>query len=635
VAKLKRKRAYVNPNSISEWEDKAADYISKGISPAQEIENRKAADEKIKVRAADYADSRRDNPLKSLDKETKEYVLKYKDATIEPQSSTKPQNERQEPEQPTDPTKVPVVIVPPPTFGGGGSGSGGGNKYNPNWKFTSGSGSSGSGSGGGNKGGGGSSTTGSSPPILVVDIDRLPPKDKIPPDDQDELLKPLPISDGQADMYARLCGSTDSIKVLRAEYQDLKRRMSRIENDREVAGADKRENMKKLAEMETEISNIESDLDAEKKKLNYNAANADKDAKSKMQENIDILSRKASRRRADYYQLRDDISRTGTEHRLDQSDAKLNRQYDLLKDKFTAYYAAVSCGQEKYKKEHGWRTEWAKPVGENVSNMLNPVSINDPSGIVNYGGMTGRSAVEGMNAITGGYKVRDEANSWTRTSVGDRQLVESLVNVRPNRVITPFGVPGTVGESNLSNQFQYSSPLRKIGVGDVTARGGYQINIEDIHRNKRNTEPALIRKRLAAKKLAKQRKLAEQKRIAEQELKAQKVKIKSSMSVNNPAIANAAGFLRVMNSPVMGMRNVNTGISHIKGISSKPSSKGVSSLKVNSESSLKVNSENSIKGLATLGKIKGLAVGNFDMKGVKRLTENAVELTLKKKKVSK
>jgi hypothetical protein len=204
-------------------------------------------------------------------------------------------------------------------------------------------------------------------------------------------------------------------------------------------------------------------------------------------------------------------------------------------------------------------------------------------------------------------------------------------------MITPFGTPGTVGESNLSSQFNYSSPLRRIGVGDVTARGGYQINIEDIHRRKQTSQPALLRKKLAEKKLAKQRKkLAEQKALAESKKIINKKVIKSSMSVENKGIASAAGFLNNMRSPTFGMKS--NGIKII----TKNANVAVgttASLKSNKELPIKEsiksnNTLSSLKGLASMNGMKGLTIGNFSNKGIKAITDNIV-IVGKKKKVTK
>jgi len=206
----------------------------------------------------------------------------------------------------------------------------------------------------------------------------------------------------------------------------------------------------------------------------------------------------------EYNSLNDEYNRVYSSYRAakNQQDKSKNESQDILREQ-SKYGFAVAKGEEIDKREHHWRKEWAKPIAENTAEMLGRPKIGDITDVVGYGQMTGKSASAGLNELVGGYRTAAGANEWTRTRVGDRQLVEALVNVRPSGMITEFGAPGTVGGGSVSRQFEYSTPLRRIAVGDVTARPGYILNIEDIHRKKQNkSAPRISRKKIMIKRAA-------------------------------------------------------------------------------------------------------------------------------------
>jgi len=184
-------------------------------------------------------------------------------------------------------------------------------------------------------------------------------------------------------------------------------------------------------------------------------------------------------------------------YNINAKKSKLEDSLGDLQQEQSKYQFAVAKGAEIDKKEHHWRKEWAKPIAENTSNMLGRPVIGNVTDVVGYGDATGKTMSAGLNELVGGYKTASGANEWARTRVGDRQLVEALVTVRPNNMITPFGTSGTIGGSSLTSQFEYNTPLRRIAVGDVTARPGYILNIEDIHRKRKGkSAPKLARKKV-------------------------------------------------------------------------------------------------------------------------------------------
>jgi len=402
---------------------------------------------------------------------------------------------------------------------------------------------------------------------------------------ENEFEKPLNISDSQADYYASLCGHTKSIKTLRMEYQVLKASIEKTNYDREAFASNKSAKRSMLAELEKQRDALVAE-----RQLIYDSPVSSNDelAKNEKKAAITNLTNKISNLRSEISQLETELSHTGSEFRLSQKETKIAGEWDKLKNDFSAYYMAVNCGQKKYEKEHGWRSE-ASNFASNAENMLGGgVKINPVTDVVGYGGMTGKSAVGGINAIAGGVKVSDTANSWTRTNVGDRQLVESLVTVRPNRAIAPFGAPGTIGESNLQNQFQYSSPLKKIGVGDVTARGGYQLRLEDIHRKKNKSHPKIVRKKVIEKK---------------------------KVMGNNKALKDAMSM--VNNQRLVDIKVPTVAVKNVKGSGGEPPMKGIVVL-------------NNLKDI-TLGKTT-MSVG---MKGINNVMANAVEATTKRAKGKK
>jgi hypothetical protein len=198
-----------------------------------------------------------------------------------------------------------------------------------------------------------------------------------------------------------------------------------------------------------------------------------------------------------------------------------------VKERKAEYDKAAVIGRQKYNREHSWRREWMQPIAENVGSMIGAPMIGDISKQVGYGDLSARGFSAGMNNIVGKVKVSDSANDWVRTKAGDRGLVEALVKVNQNNMITPFGASGTIQNSRLGNQFNYNLPVRQIAIGDVTARPGYRITPEDIKRKKGEKKPAMIRNK------AKVLKVNEKKKSS-----LKKVTVRGNLSLNyQPMIA--------------------------------------------------------------------------------------------------
>lgn len=213
-------------------------------------------------------------------------------------------------------------------------------------------------------------------------------------------------------------------------------------------------------------------------------------------------------------------------YELDKKDRLVKDRYNKAQNDIERYNVAVIRGRDAYNKEHGVRREWIKPFAENVENMISKPNIGDISQQVGYGDLTGKSFSTGMNAVVGKVKVTDTANDWVKTKVGDRGLVEALVKVNQNNMITPFGAPGTIQNSRLGDQFSYKLPVRQIGVGEVTARPGYRLTPEDIHRKKKDkSKPAIERKQPVKSK-------------SKSDIKKVAVKGSLSMNMNSPIIAS-------------------------------------------------------------------------------------------------
>jgi hypothetical protein len=178
------------------------------------------------------------------------------------------------------------------------------------------------------------------------------------------------------------------------------------------------------------------------------------------------------------------------------------RQNELLlkenRDRKAEYEKSIIIGKLKYQKEHGAGVEarrFAKDFSDNVTSMIGAPTIGDISAQVGYGDIGAKSVSSGINTMFGNYKLNPGANEWVKTKAGDRGLVEALVKVNQNNMITPFGAPGTIQNSKLGSQFNYNLPVRQIGVGEVTARPGYRLTPEDVHRKKNlKTKPLVIRK---------------------------------------------------------------------------------------------------------------------------------------------
>jgi hypothetical protein len=175
-------------------------------------------------------------------------------------------------------------------------------------------------------------------------------------------------------------------------------------------------------------------------------------------------------------------------------------EYNVIVKELEEHQKAYIRGKDAYRKEHGIRREWLAPFAQNVESMIGAPSIGDISQTVGYGDLTSKSFSTSMKDIVGRVKVSDTANDWVRTKAGDRGLVEALVKVNQNNMITPFGAPGTIQNSRLGDQFSYKLPIRQIGVGEVTARPGYRLTPEDIHRKKSNkSKPSVERKQHVTK----------------------------------------------------------------------------------------------------------------------------------------
>lgn len=402
---------------------------------------------------------------------------------------------------------------------------------------------------------------------------------KMPTNPFDELLK-LNISDSQADKYAKDCEYYKSIKVLRAEFAYLQNESAKLNREEEMFSSTKTANDTKIAELEAQYN---TDL-LEMKRIREHPANNEADREID-NNNLLVLAKNMSKIKLEIERLQSDTRSTGNDYRMGQKKRTFEAKWESLKDEISKYMMAVTCGKSKDKVD--WKKH-ATLFSQGAEDMLGTVRINPVTDVVGYGGMTGKSAVAGIQGITGGYKVSDTANSWTRTNVGDRQLVESLVAVRPNRVIAPFGVPGTVGESNLQNQFQYSSPLKRIGVGDVTARGGYQLRLEDIHRRKKKSQPKIVRKKVIEKK---------------------------KVMGNNKALRDAMSM--VNNQRIIDIKVPAVAVKNIKGSGGEPSMKGIVVL-------------NNMKD-ATLGK----STLNIGMKGINSVMITAIESATKRAKGKK
>ena len=184
---------------------------------------------------------------------------------------------------------------------------------------------------------------------------------------------------------------------------------------------------------------------------------------------------------------------------LQKNLKSVEKKRSLNKEKLAKYDRAIEIGKLEFKKESGWRQE-AKSFSDNATSMIGAPKIANADTLVGYGKVGSDDISRAFGNLIAPVSVGPNANNWARTRVGDRALVEDLVRVNQNRMITPFGVPGTVAGGNTSKQFAYNIPLNKIGVGDVTARGGYRINIEDIRRKKAAqriaSKPIVIRKKI-------------------------------------------------------------------------------------------------------------------------------------------
>jgi hypothetical protein len=174
--------------------------------------------------------------------------------------------------------------------------------------------------------------------------------------------------------------------------------------------------------------------------------------------------------------------------RYENAREKARQKGIALDTQMGRYQQAARLGQKALSKKEGLKAEYLRPFAEGAAEMLGTPKIGNISDVVGYG-TTAAGVEKGLNTMfKGAVAVSPGANEWTRTRVGDRQLVESLVHVRPSGMITPFGTSGTIGGSGIEKQFNYRTPIRRIGVEDVTARPGYRLTPEDIRRKKKQAK---------------------------------------------------------------------------------------------------------------------------------------------------
>lgn len=186
------------------------------------------------------------------------------------------------------------------------------------------------------------------------------------------------------------------------------------------------------------------------------------------------------------------------QERLKVTEKTIQKAYDANAEKRAIYDKAIISGKIAEQKEHSFRNEWLKPIGENATSMIGSPTIGNASDIADYGPMGARSVSNAFNSIIKPVQMAPGAGAWFKTTAGDRGLVEGLVKLNQNNMITPFGSPGTVAGGSMSKQFAYNIPLNRIGVGDVTARPGYRINIEDIRRKKDlKSKPKITRRKIS------------------------------------------------------------------------------------------------------------------------------------------
>ena len=169
---------------------------------------------------------------------------------------------------------------------------------------------------------------------------------------------------------------------------------------------------------------------------------------------------------------------------------QINKRLAENSERRAQYNKAIIIGKAKVAKESGisgFRSE-LKNFGDNASSMIGKPNVGDITDTVNYGPLSAVTVGNAFNNLIKPVQVAPGGGEWFKTKAGDRSLVEGLVSspnlVSRNNMISPFGSSGTVAGGSINKQFTYDIPLNRIGVGDVTARPGYRINIEDIRRKR-------------------------------------------------------------------------------------------------------------------------------------------------------
>lgn len=252
--------------------------------------------------------------------------------------------------------------------------------------------------------------------------------------------------------------------------------------------------------------------------------------------NDPIRAQKINYMNAEFYKLQSE---------KDKKQKEINTQNEKLRkieDDFGAHRAAAQVGARK----EGVRQKYLKPFGEAAQELIEPPTVGDISKTVGYGGLKGEDISSGINTLFGGYRLSSTAGEWAKTKVGDRGLVESLVNVRPSGMITPFGAPGTIQNSTLGTQFSYGIPVRRIGVGEVTARPGYRLTPEDIKRKKANkSKPTMMRKKTKKQVASVKGSLSINVPVTKPQLKSSSVVAKSK----SPSIVSIGGNIKGASPP--------------------------------------------------------------------------------------
>lgn len=198
--------------------------------------------------------------------------------------------------------------------------------------------------------------------------------------------------------------------------------------------------------------------------------------------------------REKYNNIRSEIAKnSSTERRLKENLIKGEALKKLTDDRRNEYNIAVVKGKEIYKRKHGVRNEWLKPISENAENMLGgPVKIGSPSDMV-PNKLTSTGVSKGFADIVKPVVLPPGASAWFETQAGDKNFVPGLL-FKPSPSVPYLGIP-----SGTRVVAQYVEPsLNKIGindiigvsnirgtrVSDVTATPRYRITPEDIKRNK-------------------------------------------------------------------------------------------------------------------------------------------------------